>query len=316
MRSVPQSSINSLATPNKVAIQNPEVSKTKAWILATRPKTLWAAFVPVVLGSSIAYYDNMFVLWVALATLVISIGIQVATNFVNDISDFEKGADSDSRQGPLRVIQAGLLSKSEMKRAIVAVFTFSFLLGLVLVYRAGWPLLAIGICSIISGILYTAGPKPLGYIGLGDLFVLVFFGPVAVAGTYFAQAMTWSNESILIGLAPGLFSVALLAVNNLRDIDEDRLVNKKTLAVRFGRGFARWEYIVCICGACLLPMLLYISSGNHRMSIAASFAILFSIPAFKIVLHETGGEKLNPILGQTAKIALAFNLGLAILWHF
>lgn len=291
-------------------------SGISTWILASRPKTLWAAFVPVILGSSLALFDGHFVTWVAVLTLIIAIGIQIATNFVNDLSDFEKGADTETRQGPLRVVQAGLVSPTVMKKAVFLVFGLSFFLGLILVYRAGWPILLIGVLSILSGILYTAGPKPLGYLGLGDLFVLVFFGPVAVGGSYYVHSLEWSWQPLIIGLIPGLFSVALLSVNNLRDADEDALVDKRTLAVRFGKTFARWEYVFSILLACAIPIMIYASTGEHRMAIAATFAILFAIPSFSIVLKESSGEKLNPILGQTAKIAMAYNLALAILWHF
>lgn len=304
------------ATARSAEEESPNKAGLSTWILASRPKTLWAAFVPVILGSSLALYDGYFVAWVAGLTLFIAIGIQVATNFVNDLSDFEKGADTETRQGPLRVVQAGLVEPHIMKKAILVVFGLSFLLGLILVYRAGWPILLVGVLSILAGILYTAGPKPLGYIGLGDLFVLVFFGPVAVGGTYYAHALTWTWEAIIIGLIPGLFSVALLSVNNLRDADEDALVNKKTLAVRLGKTFARWEYILSMLLACAIPIMLYFYSGEHRIAIAAAFAILFAFPSFSVVLKESSGEKLNPILGQTAKIAMAYNLALAILWHF
>ncbi|MCP4229209.1 MAG: 1,4-dihydroxy-2-naphthoate octaprenyltransferase, partial [bacterium] len=176
--------------------------------------------------------------------------IQVATNFVNDYADFKKGTDDNTRIGPLRVTQAGLVTPTQMKRAIGTVFFITTLIGLYLVYRGGWPVVVIGLLSMISGALYTAGPYPLGYHGLGDIFVLIFFGPVALAGTYYVQALSVDWVIITAGFAPGFLSAAILTVNNLRDMEGDKKSGKKTLAVRFGRNFAMNEYFYSLLAAC------------------------------------------------------------------
>ena len=231
------------------------------WILAARPKTLWASISPVVIGIAMAFGDGGFHAPAALVALACSVLIQVATNFANDLFDYQKGADTEARQGPMRVTQAGLVTPGMMKRGILVVLTLTLLGGLYLIWRGGWPAALIGVLSVTAGLLYTGGPRPLGYLGLGDLFVLIFFGPVAVAGTYYVQALTVNATVIVAGLAPGLLSVAILAVNNLRDADEDRRTGKRTLAVRFGPGFTRAEYIIAVVVACILPLVLYLDSG-------------------------------------------------------
>jgi len=207
---------------------NDNVGKIKTWVLAGRPKTLPAALVPVIMGTAMAYGDGVYHIPAALAALLGALLIQIGTNFVNDYADFKKGTDNGERIGPLRVTQAGLVTPTQMKFAIALVFFLTVLAGLYLVYRGGWPVVIIGVLSIVSGALYTAGPYPLGYLGLGDIFVLIFFGPVALAGTYYVQALTINWIVILAGLAPGLLSVAILTVNNLRDIDGDKSREKNT----------------------------------------------------------------------------------------
>ena len=283
------------------------------WFLAARPKTLWASVAPVVVGTAMAVDDGGFHAPSALAALACAVLIQVATNFANDIFDFEKGADTESRQGPLRVTQAGLVTPGMMKRGIAAVLTLTLLGGLYLVWRGGWPAALIGIFSVAAGLLYTGGPRPLGYMGLGDLFVLVFFGPVAVAGTYYVQALSVNATVIAAGLAPGLLSVAILAVNNLRDADEDRRTGKRTLAVRFGCGFARREYVAAVVAACLTPLALYLASGQRPWSVAATAVAAAALPAFRrIFVFE--GPSLNPVLADTAKLLLLYSAVFSVGW--
>ena len=192
------------------------MSPLEKWILAARPKTLWAAVAPVVVGTAMAY-DAQRQHWPsALIALLCSVLIQIGTNLANDYFDHQKGADTPQRQGPLRVTQAGIISPRAMRRGIILVFAAACLAGLVLVWRGGWPIALIGISCILSGVLYTGGPYPLGYIGLGDLFVLIFFGPVAVGGTYYVQALAMEPVILLAGLGPGLLTTAILTVNNLR----------------------------------------------------------------------------------------------------
>ena len=249
----------------------------------------------------------------ALAALICAVLIQVATNLANDLFDFEKGADTASRLGPMRVTQAGMVSPGMMRRGIAAVLALTVLCGLYLVWRGGLPILLVGLVSIAAGMLYTGGPRPLGYMGLGDLLVLVFFGPVAVAGTYYVQALSLNPTVIAAGLGPGLISVAMLAVNNLRDTDEDRRAGKKTLVVRFGRGFARAEYVAAVVAACLLPAALHLASGRHPWSIAGCLTIVAALPVFRRLLTSDGAA-LNPVLARTAGLLIIYSALFSIGW--
>jgi 1,4-dihydroxy-2-naphthoate octaprenyltransferase len=261
-----------------------------------------------------AYADGVHHWLAALTALAGALLIQIGTNLSNDYSDFQKGADTEDRQGPLRVTQAGLVTPRQIRDATILVFVLSVLAGVYLIYRGGWPVVWIGVFSILSGVLYTAGPRPLGYLGLGDLFVLVFFGPVAVAGTYYVQALTVNPVVIIAGFGPGLLSVALLSINNLRDVEEDRKSNKRTLAVRFGATFARWEYIVCVILAAMLPLGLYLATGLRIWTLVCLLLIPLAVPAFKVVIYESGGAALNPMLETTAKLSILYSLVLSIAW--
>ena len=176
------------------------IVKIKLWVMASRPKTLPASIAPIVIGSAIAYKNGVFHFLSACFCLLCAVLIQIATNLCNDYFDFKKGADTNDRIGPTRVTQSGLISPYKVKTAFIFVFSLAILASLYLVYRGGWPIVLIGFLSISSGILYTAGPRPLGYIGLGELFVLIFFGPVAVAGTYYVQSLQWDFISVLAGI--------------------------------------------------------------------------------------------------------------------
>ncbi|MCP4568832.1 MAG: 1,4-dihydroxy-2-naphthoate polyprenyltransferase, partial [FCB group bacterium] len=226
-----------------IQADNKKQSHIRVWLRAARPKTLPAGIVPVLVGGAIAFSDGLFHLPSFLAAMFGSIMIQIGTNYANDLFDFKKEADSSDRIGPMRVTQAGLVTPRQIAIATTIVFALAFLTGIYLVYRGGWPIVIIGLASIVCGVLYTAGPMALGYIGLADIFVLVFFGPVALAGTYYVQAREITMPIIIAGIPFGMISVAILVVNNLRDITSDKKSRKKTLAVRFGRNFARFEYI-------------------------------------------------------------------------
>lgn len=289
-------------------------SRLQVWILASRPKTLAAAIAPVIIGSALAYADNSFHLIAALAALCGAVMIQIGTNFANDYFDYAKGTDTHERIGPVRVTQAGLVKPAVMKRAIAIAFGLAFLAGIYLVWRGGFPIVAIGLFSILFGILYTAGPLPLGYNGLGDIFVFIFFGLVAVGGTYYVQALAITPAAIIAGAAPGFWSVAILTVNNLRDIDNDRKGGKKTLAARFGRTFARSEYVACVVGACVVPVVLMLISDNHVAVLAASATLLAAIPTIKTVLTVTDGPILNDALASTGRLLLLYAVLFTIGW--
>ncbi|MBH1988652.1 MAG: 1,4-dihydroxy-2-naphthoate polyprenyltransferase [Myxococcaceae bacterium] len=227
------------------------------WLLAIRPKTLPIAVAPILIGSALCFRNSRFS-WVYLCiTLLAALLIQIGTNLANDYYDFLQGSDTSERIGPLRVTQAGLLAPRTVRLGFILSFTLAAFLGLPLVARAGWPILAIGLASVVSGILYTAGPFALAYLGLGEIFVLFFFGPISVAGTYYIQAGYLNHSAIGHGIAIGLLACAVLVVNNLRDQKQDEKANKKTLAVRFGARFARAEYRFCI----LIPALIELYWG-------------------------------------------------------
>ncbi|MFC1563758.1 1,4-dihydroxy-2-naphthoate polyprenyltransferase [candidate division KSB1 bacterium] len=283
-------------------------SKIKLWLLAARPKTLWAAVSPVIIGTAFAYDDGGFHFPSAFLALFGAVLIQIGTNFANDYHDHKKGADTGERKGPVRVTQAGLIDPENVKRAYMLVFFLALLSGLYLIYRGGIPVLAIGLLSIMFGILYTAGPYPLGYHGLGDVFVLIFFGPVAVGGTYYVQTLDMTYPVLIMGFAPGLISNAILTVNNLRDIDTDKKTGKRTLAVRFGAGFAKVEYAVSMLIAFLIPVILYVVFRENLFTILASAVLIPVIPVIKKVFIEKEGEKLNHVLAQTGKILLIYSI--------
>ncbi len=291
----------------------PPSGSVAVWLAAARPRTLAASVAPVLIGTAMAFGDGALHGPAALTAFVCAVLIQVATNLANDLFDFEKGADTESRLGPMRVTQAGLVSPGTMRRGIAAVLALTVMCGLYLVWRGGWPVLLIGLVSIAAGMLYTGGPRPLGYMGLGDLLVLVFFGPVAVAGTYYVQALTVTPAVIAAGLGPGLISVAMLAVNNLRDTEEDRRAGKKTLAVRFGRNFARAEYISAVVAACLLPLLLHLASDGHPWSLAGCLTLFAALPVFRRLL-ACEGAALNPVLARTAGLLVIYSALFSIGW--
>jgi 1,4-dihydroxy-2-naphthoate octaprenyltransferase len=265
------------------------------------------------MGSAMAFHDKLFHLPSALAALLGALFIQIGTNFANDYFDFKKGADTKERIGPVRATSAGLIKADTMKRAFIATFALAFIIGLYLIYRGGWPILAIGLSSILFGVLYTGGPYPLGYNGLADIFVLIFFGPVAVGGTYFVQTMEINHVVLLAGLAPGLISTAILTANNLRDISTDAKAGKRTLAVRFGEGFAQKEYFFTIALACSLPLLLVYLTHENYFSTLALLAMIPAIPGVKLVFSNTRGAALNKVLADTGKVlfiyAVIFSLG-------
>lgn len=238
------------------------MSDLKHWLLASRPKTLVAAVVPVLIGAACAR-DAALEHWaLALCAMLSALCIQIGTNLANDYADFKSGADNANRLGPTRVTQAGLIKPAHVKAGAVCAFGLAVVFGVPLILHAGWPILAIGLLSILSGWAYTSGPYPLGYNGLGELFVFLFFGLAAVAGTSYALTLEWLPLSVLAAVVPGLHASALLAVNNVRDIDTDREAGKRTLAARFGRTFGRIEYTLLLLLPFAIPLLLW--AGGAR----------------------------------------------------
>ncbi len=281
-------------------------SKLIIWLQATRPKTLGAAIAPVLIGSSMAYDKITFSESLALMTLLGAILIQIGTNFANDYFDYIKGADDENRIGPTRATQAGLVSPAQMRFAFILTFSLAAIVGVYLTWKGGWILLLIGIISIGAGISYTGG-WAFGYKGLGDIFVLVFFGPVAVMGTYYLQTQTSSLPVVIASLGPGLIATAILVVNNLRDMDTDKVAGKKTLVVKFGRTFARYEYLLCIATACLVPLGLY-SLNEPPYVLLSSLILIFALPIIRVIFTSIEGTVLNKALAHTGKLLLLYSV--------
>ncbi|NTU59141.1 MAG: 1,4-dihydroxy-2-naphthoate polyprenyltransferase [Chlorobiaceae bacterium] len=275
-------------------------SALDAWMLAIRPKTLPAGAVPIVLASAIAYADGVFKPLPALVALICALGIQIATNFINEIYDFRKGADTAERLGPTRTVAAGIISEKTMIRVSAALAASVFLLGLSLVAIGGWPIFLIGVLSLIFAWAYTGGPYPIAYSGLGDVFVFIFFGLVAVGGTYFVQSLTLPLHVLVAASAPGAMSVNILLVNNIRDIETDRKVGKMTLPARIGPSAARAIYVILTVLAYAVP--LYMIGMGYSLWCLLS---LLSIPlAVGMVsrLYRSEGRELNQVLAGTGKV--------------
>lgn len=286
-------------------------SKMQAWVLASRPKTLPAAAVPVIVGTAVAFAEGVFSVWPALTALLGALLIQIGTNFANDVFDFKKGADNEERLGPLRVTQAGLLSPNEVMVGMWVIFGLSVVVGLYLVYIGGWPIVVIGILSILSGIAYTGGPFPLGYNGLGDLFVFIFFGLIAVCGTYYVQALTVSPLAIWASIPVGLLATAILVVNNLRDIETDRAVGKKTLAVRFGERGAQIEYVLMLVGSYAVPVIVWLSGLTSAWVLLSWLSLPLAYRLLDPIFNQKG-RALNATLAGTAQLEMIFGILFAI----
>lgn len=282
--------------------------------MAARPKTLWAAVAPVLLGTAFAVEAGGFHAVAALSALMAAVLIQVGTNFSNDYHDYVKGADTKDRKGPTRVTQAGLIRPEAVRRAAVVTFGLAFAAGLYLIARGGWPILVIGVASILFGVLYTAGRYSLAYLGLADLFVLVFFGPIAVAGTYYVQALDVTPVVVLAGFGPGFLATAILLVNNVRDVDEDRAAGKKTLVVRWGRPAGVALYGGCIAGAALVVLVTALVVENHWPAVAAVGVVPFGARVMRRLRDERDARALNPLLGTTSKLLLVYCILFGIGW--
>ena len=283
------------------------LTQFQVWMLASRPKTLPAAASGVVTGTALALRDGHFRLGPALAALFVALLLQIGSNLANDVYDYERGADAGERHGPMRVTQAQLLSPKQVKAGMWVVFGLSALLGLYLTFAAGWVVILIGLAAILSAIAYTGGPFPLGYYGLGDLFVFIFFGVAAVAGTYFVQAGSVSAQAWWMSLPIGWLIVDILVVNNLRDIEADRVAGKHTLAVRLGERGARLEYIVLLSASYLLLPLLAFFGILPWTSLLAWLSIPLGWRTWQVV-RKQAGRPLNAALAGTGQTTLVYSL--------
>jgi 1,4-dihydroxy-2-naphthoate polyprenyltransferase len=285
--------------------------------LTARPRTLGAALAPVWIGTALALSQGKGRMDVFAAALLGALLIQIGTNFANDYFDFVKGADTAERLGPTRATQAGWMKPQSVRNAFILTFALVLIPGFYLATIGGWPIILLGFFSILSGILYTGGPIPLGYKGLGDLFVLLFFGFGATLGTYWLHTQSISLTAILASLSPGLLATAILVVNNLRDHKTDALAGKKTLAVRLGIKFVRAEYIFCMVVGCLMPLAIYfVTPDKYPWSLLACGVLIASWRPIQAVMRLDADPRLNPILGQTNRLlllhSLLFSIGLLI----
>jgi 1,4-dihydroxy-2-naphthoate octaprenyltransferase len=294
------------------------VSRAQAWRLAIRPATLPAAVGPVLVGLGAAIGDGVFVPGPALACLAVALLLQVASNLANDLFDFRAGADTVDRLGPPRAAALGLLSERELAAGTVLVLGLAALAGLSLVLIGGWPILLLGIAAIVSALAYTGGPWPYGYRGLGEVFVFLFFGPVAVAGTAYLQTGALEPVAVAASIPVGALVSAILVVNNLRDIETDRVAGKRTLAVRLGERGAVAEYLVLVGGAYVMAGLLIVASTLPLRGLLALLSLPLAVPLIASVRRGGDPRRLNGVLKGTARLSLAFSallaLGLALGW--
>jgi 1,4-dihydroxy-2-naphthoate octaprenyltransferase len=283
------------------------LSPFNVWVLASRPKTLPAAAAGVITGTALALHDGHFRFGPALAALLVALLLQIGSNLANDVYDYERGTDSGERHGPTRVTQSQLLTPGQVKAGMLVVFGLAGLLGLYLASVAGWVVILIGLAAILSAIAYTAGPFPLGYHGLGDLFVFIFFGVAAVTGTYFVQAGMVSAQAWWMSIPIGLLIVDILVVNNLRDIHADRAAGKHTLAVRLGEHGSRVQYIVLLALAYLILPLLVLFDILPWQSLLAWLSFPLGWRTWQIV-REQAGRPLNVALAGTGQTTLVYSL--------
>ncbi|MDR5674552.1 1,4-dihydroxy-2-naphthoate octaprenyltransferase [Halalkaliarchaeum sp. AArc-CO] len=306
-----------------------DVSRRKAWLIAARPQTLPAALAPVVVGVGVALHDGVFAALPAVAALVGASLIQIGTNFANDYYDAVQGADTEQREGFTRVTAGGLIDPPSVKRAMWLTFAAAVLVGTYLVSVGGVPILVVGLLSIATGIAYTGGPYPLGYHGLGDLFVFVFFGVVAVVGTYYVQAAALLSGTFPLWLPPGTVTVPavvaslpiaalstnILVVNNVRDREEDAETGKRTLAVRFGYRFSRVQFLSMLALAYAVPFW-FLLQGWSVVVLAPLVTLPYAGRIAQTVREETSGDALNPALESAGKLLAAFAIlfaaGLAV----
>jgi len=287
------------------------ISKLEAWMLASRPKTLLAAFVPVVVGSSLAIYNGKFQTLSALIALICAVFIQIGTNLVNDLYDFLAGGDKKNRVGPQRAVASGLISVLEMRIGIIISFGLSFIFGLYLVYVGGLFILLIGVLSILAGIAYTAGPFPLAYNGLGDVAVLIFFGFVGTVGTYYVQAFEINGLVFWSSVPVGALITNILVVNNYRDREEDRLNGKNTLAVIFGERFTRIQYLIFTIISYAILIVVFFTFKKSFFVFLPFLSLPLSIKLVKMI-YAFKGKELNKTLELTAKLSAIYGLLFAV----
>lgn len=293
----------------------PAQGRLTPWVMASRPRTLPAAVAPVIVGAAVAFHDGTFRPLAVLAALFAALMLQIGANFANDLGDYRRGADLPGRVGPTRVTSAGLLSPAAVAAGMWTAFALAALAGSYLISVGGWPILVVGVLSIVAAIAYTAGPLPLGYFGLGDLAVFIFFGLVAVMGTYYVQARAVTLLVALAALPMGALITAILVVNNLRDADTDRLAGKRTLAVLLGRRGARAEYSILMVIAYVTPFAIWLGLDLRATILLPLLTLPLAVRLIRTI-YTVLGPPLNLALARTAQLAagyaILFAIGLAL----
>ncbi|UCE84924.1 MAG: 1,4-dihydroxy-2-naphthoate polyprenyltransferase [Deltaproteobacteria bacterium] len=296
------------------AVGAPLASGWRAYRLAARPQTLAVGIAPVALGTALAHADGSAGALAAAAALLCAVCIQIGTNFANDLFDAERGADTADRIGPPRATQLGLLSPARMRVATGVAFALAAVPGLYLIWLGGWPIALLGALAIAAGVAYTGGPFPLGYHGLGDLTVFVFFGLVAVCGTYYVQVLDLPARVVIASLPIAALATAVLVVNNVRDLETDARAGKRTLAVRLGRRATRFEYAALLALAYAVPPALVAAAAAPAAALLPLLTLPFAIRNARAVFRSTEGPPLNAALQGTARLELAYALLFAAGW--
>jgi len=279
---------------------------SRIWLMAARPRTLPAAVAPVLVGTALAATGGTFRPLTFVAATLGALFIQVGTNLSNDYSDARRGADTEDRLGPVRVTAGGLVPPRQVLVATYVAFGLAVLFGAYLIATTGWELLVIGVASILAGVLYTGGPRPYGYEGLGEVFVFLFFGVVAVAGSYFAQTEHWDWVPFALAVPVGLLAAAILVVNNVRDLETDRRAGKRTLAVRMGRARTRTLYLALLAGAFAAAAVPWLAGELDAWVLLCWLALPLAVPLARTVRTRTDGPALNHALAGTGMLQLAF----------
>ena len=291
------------------------LSAVKTLFSATRPPSLIITIAPVVMATAMAFGDGIAHFPTAVVALIGGVLIHAGTNLINDYTDFKRGADRVGDFDPMRGILVGDVNPIVIKKAAVIAFALALIPAGYLINRGGWPIVMIAVLSFLAGIFYTAGRHPLAYVGgFGDLFVLVFFGPIAVAGTYYVQSLEINAAVILSGLAPGMITLGVLTINNIRDYDKDRAVGKKTLVVRFGRMFGYGEYLFSFLGAFLIPVLIYALIQDHQPILFAAALSWVGMPVVIKVLQAQNTPDFNWSIGATVRLLILYVIIFSIGW--
>ena len=288
------------------------VSTLRLWLRAARPRTLPAAVAPVVVGTALAVREGRFAALAFVCALVGSVFIQVGTNLSNDYSDARRGADTEDRLGPVRLTAGGLMPPRRVLLGTWVAFAIAVAAGLYLIATTGWELLVAGVLSILAGVLYTGGPRPYGYAGLGEVFVFLFFGVVAVTGSYFAQTEELRWEALALSVPVGLLATGILVVNNVRDLETDRRAGKRTLAVKLGRRAARRLYVATVALAFAVPPLVWLAGGLSAWVLLTLVALPLAVPLVRTVSSRVDGPSLNAALAGTGRLLGVFSLLLAV----